>query len=106
MSKLPLSRARTTWMLAGLLLLAGATRLLWGAQGASPPGASWHDDDYTEVFRPVLEHYGRLPLSKADFCRFGTAAEFERLDRNRDGLVDVAEFQAAFMSTQEDSVDE
>jgi hypothetical protein len=60
---------------------------------------SWRQDDYSEVFAPLMKRYGTLPISRADFCRFGHGDNFDGFDRNHDGVLDVAEYQHAFLDT-------
>lgn len=94
-------------MLGGLFLLPGC-RAQSGLATSSKAEATtdWRKEDYSEVFRPVLQHYGPWPLSKDRYLLFGTESEFNTTDSNHDGKVDEKEFIEAFMATQEGCVDD
>jgi hypothetical protein len=98
------------WLLwaSGLMLLAGGitysqVALPVGSSGLAQPddGFAWQRCDYTPQFRPLMERYGSVPIRRSDFCRFGTAKDFDRYDTNHNGVLEEQEFQRAFLTTRD-----
>lgn len=91
------SRKKIALIAGGVLLAAGAVATV-AAQGHRRFG---HDHMDRGGFGPGMEQgergggwFGRGPLSKADF-ETRTRERFARLDKNSDGVIDVAEIEAS-----------
>lgn len=103
---LPIAVRSRRRVAVALLLVCNGLLLAYTRVARAPHAAAaiaWQDEDYSEVFTPLMRRYGSAPISRQDFSRFSEERFFGGFDTNHDNQLDAAEYQRVFLYSLQQS---